>query len=270
MSDAGFDLSLLGAPLVAGLLVVVTHVLLGRRVLERGIIFIDLTIAQVAALGVIAIGLVEGDHAGGWPTQAAAGLAALLAAALLTWTETRFRRLQEALIGSLYVIAASAALLLLAHNPHGAEHMQELLAGQILWVGSSQLVPVAALYAALLAVWFAFARRRPHAFYFVFAMAVMASVQLVGVYLVFATLILPALATSGMGEGRGTLVGYAIGAAGYGLGLWWSVPFDLPAGPLIVCVLAGLVLVASAVRRVLPPLARRPGEPDSQDAREAG
>jgi zinc/manganese transport system permease protein len=141
--DTGFDLSLLGAPLLAGLLVVATHVLLGRRVLERGIIFIDLTIAQVAALGVIAIGLFEGDHAGGWPTQAAAGVAALLAAGLLTWTEARFRRLQEALIGSLYVVSASAALLLLAHNPHGAEHMQELLAGQILWVGTSQLVPVA-------------------------------------------------------------------------------------------------------------------------------
>jgi zinc/manganese transport system permease protein len=244
----GFDAALLGAPLLAGLLVVATHVLLGRRVLERGIIFIDLTIAQVAALGVIAMGLAELGHDDGWRAQAAAGVAALAAAALLTWTEGRFRKLQEALIGSLYVVAASAALLLLARNPHGAEHLQELLAGQILWVGMSQLGPVALLYAIVLGLWSAFASTRPRAFYFLFALTVMASVQLVGVYLVFASLILPAIATSGLPERRGLVVGYAIGAAGYALGLWGSVPLDLPAGPLIVCVLAALVLVTAVVR----------------------
>lgn len=267
--DFGFDLSLLGPPLLAGLLAVATHVLLGRRVLERGIIFIDLTIAQVAALGVIAIGLVVGDHAGGWPTQAAAGVAALGAAALLTWTEARFRRLQEALIGSLYVVSASAALLLLARNPHGAEHMQELLAGQILWVSTSQLLPVAILYAVVLGLWFAWARAQPKAFYFLFALTVMASVQLVGVYLVFATLILPAIATSGLGERHGVPLGYAIGAAGYGFGLWLSVPFDLPAGPLIVCMLAGLVLLTAVGRRVLgvaPTSRAAPINPDAHHA----
>lgn len=247
-AEWGFDISILGAPLLAGLLVVATHVLLGRRVLERGIIFIDLTIAQVAALGVIAVGLAELGHEDGWRTQAAAGVAALAAAALLTWTEGRFRKLQEALIGSLYVVSASAALLMLARNPHGAEHMQELLAGQILWVGIAQLWPVALLYALVLGLWFAFASTRPWAFYFLFALTVMASVQLVGVYLVFASLILPAIATSGLEERRGLGLGYAIGAGGYGLGLWWSVPLDLPAGPLIVCVLAGLALVTALVR----------------------
>jgi zinc/manganese transport system permease protein len=247
----GFDAALLGAPLLAGLLVVATHVLLGRRVLERGIIFIDLTIAQVAALGVIAMGLAELGHDDGWRAQAAAGVAALAAAALLTWTEGRFRKLQEALIGSLYVVAASAALLLLARNPHGAEHLQELLAGQILWVGMSQLGPVALLYAIVLGLWSAGASTRPRAFYFLFALTVMASVQLVGVYLVFASLILPAIATSGLPERRGLVVGYAIGAAGYALGLWGSVPLDLPAGPLIVCVLAALVLVTAVVRGLL-------------------
>jgi zinc/manganese transport system permease protein len=79
----------------------------------------------------------------------------------------------------------------------------------------------------------------------------MASVQLVGVYLVFASLILPAIATSGLDEKRGLGVGYALGAGGYALGLWLSVPLDLPAGPLIVCVLAGLVLVTAMVRGVV-------------------
>lgn len=244
----GFDASLLGAPLLAGLLVVATHVLLGRRVLDRGIIFIDLTIAQIAALGVIAVGLAEVGHEDGWQPQAAAGVAALAAAALLTWTEARFRQLQEALIGSLYVVSASAALLLLARHPHGAEHMQELLAGQILWVSAAQLWPVALLYATVLGLWVVFARTRPRAFYFLFALTVMASVQLVGVYLVFASLILPAIATVGMDPRRGLALGYGLGAAGYALGLWGSVPLDLPAGPLIVCVLAGLVLITAILR----------------------
>ncbi len=250
LPDLSFDWSLLGPPLLAGLLVASTHVLLGRRVLERGIIFIDLTIAQVAALGAIAATLIAGeDHASGWPTQLAAGAAALCAAALLTWTEHHFRRLQEALIGSLYILSASVALLLLAHNPHGAEHMQELLAGQILWVGLDQLWPVALLYAGILAIWTLWARSRPRAFYFLFAFVVTASVQLVGVYLVFATLILPAIASSALDERRGLALGYAIGGGGYAIGLWLSVPFDLPAGPFVVCTLATLTLVTSILRR---------------------
>ena len=250
MSELGFDWSLLGAPLVAGLLVASTHVVLGRRVLERGIIFIDISIAQVAALGSLLAatwGLASAEG-GGWQGQLAAGIAALLASGLLAWTEKRLRFVQEALIGSLYVVAASVALLVLASNPHGAEHMQELLAGQILWVGFARVWPVVGLYAAILAAWFLWARRVPAAFYFLFALTVMASVQLVGVYLVFATLILPALGAHGLHERAGLATGWAIGAAGYALGLWLSVPLDVPAGPLIVCVLAALALLSGAVR----------------------
>jgi zinc/manganese transport system permease protein len=253
LPNLGLDWSVIGLPLLAGLLVVATHVLLGRRVLERGIIFIDLTIAQVAALGVIvasACGLAS-DEGNGLGAQVAAGVSALLAAALLTWTERRFRKLQEALIGSLYVLAASVALLVLSRNPHGAEHMEQLLAGQILWTSASQLWPVAALYAGVLALWFLWARRRPAAFYFLFAVTVMASVQLVGVYLVFASLILPALATWGLPERSGLPLGYAVGVGGYALGLWLSVPLDMPAGPLIVATLATLALASAVVRRWL-------------------
>ena len=251
LSDFGFDWSLLGAPLVAGLLVVATHVVLGRRVLERGIIFIDISIAQVAALGSVLAatwGLAP-EEGGGWQGQVAAGVAALLASGLLAWTEKRLRFVQEALIGSLYIVAASVALLVLASNPHGAEHMQELLAGQILWVGFARVWPVVGLYALILAVWFIWARRVPAAFYFLFALTVMASVQLVGVYLVFATLILPALGAHGLHERGGLATGWGIGAAGYALGLWLSVPFDLPAGPLIVCMLASLALLTAIARR---------------------
>lgn len=253
LSNIGFDWSLLGAPLIAGLLVASTHVVLGRRVLERGIIFIDISIAQVAALGSIlaatwGLAPMEGD---GWQSQIAAGVAALLASGLLAWTEARLRHVQEALIGSLYVISASAALLVLSGNPHGAEHMQELLAGQILWVGFPHVWPVLGLYTLILATWFLWARRVPAAFYFLFALTVMASVQLVGVYLVFATLILPALAAHGLKERAGLALGWAVGALGYASGLWLSVPFDLPAGPLIVCMLAGLALLAALARLAL-------------------
>ncbi|HUP90809.1 MAG TPA: metal ABC transporter permease [Solimonas sp.] len=250
LEDFAFDWSLMGPPLLAGLLVVSTHVLMGRRVLERGIIFIDITIAQVAALGVILAGVL-GIGEEGWKVQAAATVAALAAAVLLTWTERRLPELQEALIGSLYVLSASVALLVLANNPHGAEHMQQLLAGQILWVGYAQLLPVALLYAVVLAVWFAWAHRRPWAFYLLFAVTVTASVQLVGVYLVFASLILPALATTGLDDRRGLSLGYTIGALAYAVGLWLSVPFDLPAGPFVVCTLAALSLVAAGVRAVM-------------------
>lgn len=246
---SGFDWSVLGAPLLAGLLVTATHVLLGRRVLERGIIFIDLSIAQVAAVGVI-VAHEAGLPGEGWSSQLAAGAAALLAAGLLAWTERRLPDVQEALIGCLYVVAASAAILLVAHTPHGAEHFEELLAGQILWVGFGQVWPVALLYGALLAAWLAWSRVRA-AFYFLFSLVVMASVQLVGVFLVFATLILPALASHGLPERRGLALGYAIGAAGYALGLWLSVPLDLPAGPLVVCTLAALALAAAIARWAL-------------------
>jgi zinc/manganese transport system permease protein len=247
---ADFDWSLLGAPLLAGLLVVSTHVALGREVLARGIIFIDLTIAQIAALGVIAVGAMGFEDHGG-ALQVAAGASALAAALLLSWTESAFGEIQEALIGSLYVVAASAALLLLAHNPHGAEHMTELLAGQILWVGYADAGHVAVLYAPVLALWFFLPAWRRRLFYVLFALTVTASVQLVGVYLVFASLILPALAVQRIEGARGLFVGYAIGAVGYALGLTLSVPFDLPSGPLVVTTLAALSLTAGITRRVL-------------------
>jgi len=245
--NLAFDWSLLGPPLCAGLVVCATHVLFGREVLKRGIIFIDLTVAQVAALGAIAV-----DAAGltphGWVMQIAAGVAALSAAALLSWTEHKFGEVQEALIGSLYVVAACVAILLVSHNPHGGEHLTEMLAGQILWVSYSRVWPVALLYAVLLGAWFGGARTKPFLFYPLFALAVTASVQLVGVYLVFATLILPALAVRDLSQWRGLAAALAIGIGGYAIGLWASVPLDLPSGPLVVCTLAALMILAVAVR----------------------
>jgi zinc/manganese transport system permease protein len=241
---------LLAAPFVAGLLVLATHVPLGITVLKRGIIFIDLAIAQVATLGVIAAGLAGWEE--GWAVQAAAGAAALAAAVLLTGVERRWPEIQEALIGLLFVTAAAAGILFLANNPHGGEHLKDLLAGQILWVGWSQVGWLALLTAGLLALWFAFGRHLGNlGFYGVFALAVTISVQLVGVLLVFASLIAPAVALRTL-RSQQPMAAWLLGALGYAAGLLLSALFDLPAGAAIVCCLvasATLTLLAGSVAR---------------------
>ena len=109
MNWAALDPGLLGWPFVAGLLVLATHVPLGRRVLARGIIFLDLAIAQIAVLGVI-VAHTLGWETQGWQTQLAAVAAALAGAAFLAWCESRWPDIQEALIGSSFAVAASLAL----------------------------------------------------------------------------------------------------------------------------------------------------------------
>ena len=228
------DLMIIVPAFLAGLLVLATHIPLGAQVLKRGIVFIDLAIAQIAALGVIIAGSGDLDPQG-WAVQAAAGIAALLGALLLTWTEKRWPEVQEAQIGVMFILAATAGLLLVAHNPHGGEHLQDLLAGQILWVNYGQLL-MPAIGAALILVVLAFFNDRLGrlGFYLVFALAVTASVQLVGVYLVFASLIVPSLAVRHYGDKQRLLLAYLIGACGYGIGLVLSLIFDLPSGALIV------------------------------------
>ena len=249
MNFSGLDVSILGPAFVAGLLVLVTHVPLGMQVLDRGIVFIDLAIAQMAGIGVIAADAL-GFEPQGWAVQVAALAAALLGALLLTWTERRWPQIQEALIGVLFVLASCAGVLLLAGNPHGGEHLKDLLVGQVLWVTPGQLVAMAGVTAVLAGAWFArVARFGRLGFYLLFAVAVTASVQLVGVYLVFSSLIIPALATRGFSRRRLPLA-YVLGAVAYLLGLILSALFDLPSGAVIVFVMAGggMLLPLVAVR----------------------
>lgn len=242
MNVTTLELSILGPAFVAGLLVLATHVPLGIEVLRRGIIFIDLAIAQMAGLGALAgllflPGAMEGSNT--LAVQACSLVAALAGATLLTWTERRHPDIQEALIGCLFVLSASVGLLLVGQNPHGSEHIKDLLAGQILWVLWGQIGIVAALYAVLLAIWFAFRHRLSRAgFYVIFALAVTASVQLVGVYLVFACLIMPAVALRRAHGTRQLSGAYLTGAVGLAAGLVLSALFDLSTGPTVVTVLA--------------------------------
>ena len=241
------DLSLIWPALIAGLLVTATHVPLGIQVLNRGIVFIDLAVAQIAGLGVIVADRL-GFEPQGAAVQIAALTAALAGALVLNWTDKRWPQVQEAVIGVTFIVAANAAILLLASNPHGAEHLKDLLVGQILWADRTRLVTVAIVYAALLALWFGLGARLGRAgFYLLFACAVTASVQLVGVYLVFATLIVPALATRHI-HNRRLLAGYILAAVAYAVGLALSLVSDMPPGPLIVCVMAALGLGVFGVR----------------------
>ncbi|MFO1186990.1 MAG: metal ABC transporter permease [Alphaproteobacteria bacterium] len=238
------ELSILFPAFLAGLLVLTTHVPLGRQVLSRGIVFIDLAIAQVAGLGVTAADAL-GFAASGWRVQAAAAAAALAGALLLTWTEKLWPDVQEALIGVLFVFAACVELLILANNPHGGEHLKDLLVGQILWVTPEKLAPVAILYAVALALWFGLRDRLGRiGFYVLFAVVITQSVQLVGIYLVFASLIVPALAARYYAPRLGLVIGYGFGIAGYVAGLMLSSKFDLPTGAMIVAALVAMLPIA--------------------------
>lgn len=241
------DWSIIGPAFVAGLVVLSTHVPLGQEVLNRGIIFIDLAIAQVAGLGVIAAHTMDWDP-NGLEVELAAVSAALLAALGLHWTEKRWPKIQEPLIGVLFILAATGGILLLAGNPHGSEHLKELLVGQILWTTWSTIWPVAILYAVVLAAWYVLRQHlRDLTFYLAFAVVVTASVQIVGIYLVFASLIIPALATTGIRRGNRLVAGYFVGAVSYFVGILLSFLLDLPTGAVIVWSMAVVAIVIGVV-----------------------
>lgn len=243
------DFSILLPALIAGLLVTATHVPLGIQVLNRGIVFIDIAIAQIAGVGVIAAAFF-GYEEQALAVQASALSAALLGALLLTWTERRWPDIQEAIIGTVFVLAATLEVLLLAGNPHAGEHLKDMLVGQILWVGNAQLLAVGAMSALVLAAWFGIgaARLGRIGFYLLFGLSVTASVQMVGIYLVFASLIVPALATRKARRLR-LAKAYAVGGLGYLAGLIASTQFDLPTGAIIVWAMAVIALAFACLER---------------------
>ncbi len=239
--------SVIGLPLLAGLLVLSTHVPLGAQVLRRGIVFIDLAIAQIAALGAILSGLWFGnDAAMSWGAMVAAlGGSALIAILTRAWPGQR-----EALIGLVHALAAALALIAISADPHGAQRLRVLLAGDILWVSLGSLVPLAIASTAFLML----NALRPallqcdSSFYAMFGVLVSLSLPVAGVYLVFASLIAPALATWARSQVEGELakggriLAWVVGLLGYGGGLLLSLWVDWPSGPSIVLVLGACAL----------------------------
>ena len=152
------------------------------------------------------------------------------------WIERKAPDEQEAVIGSCFIVAASAALLVLADSPHGAEELRHVLSGQILFVEWSDIVTFAPIYGLVAALWITTPRMRTGSgFFILFALAVTATVQLVGVYMVFASLILPALSARGP-TGYVLTRALASGIAAVVAAIVISTVADLPAGPfLVVC-----------------------------------
>jgi len=231
------NLSIIGPALIAGLLVLATHAPLGQMVLKRGIIFIDLAIAQIAGLGVIVTHQFV-HQPEWWTSQIIALCSAITGSLLLRWTEKYWPQIQEALIGIVFVLAATGGILVLSSNPEGGEHLQDILTGQILWVNNQQLLLTAIVYAIVLLLWYRLPRLRQGAgFYLLFAVCITLSVQLVGVYLVFSSLIIPAVTVSQMKKNQ-LAIAYASGICAYLAGLLVSLVTDLPSGPLIVMMMA--------------------------------
>lgn len=231
------DFSILLPAFLAGLLVLATHVPLGMKVLARGVIFADLAVAQIAGMGVVIAGLAGyAEHP--LLVQLIAVSSALLGAAMLTFIDRLTAKVREASIGLLFILAASGSILLMSRDTHSGEHLKDLMVGQILWVSHAQLITAFFLSAAILLFWREFGHRLgTFGFYAMFALAVTASVQMVGVYLVFASLIVPALATHTLRR-KQLLLAYLTGGAGYAAGLLLSVWLDLPSGAAIVWAMA--------------------------------
>ncbi len=258
-------------PLLALLVLPGLLVYFGLHIVQRGVIFVDLALAQIAALGVC-VGIALGYHPAEDPeTYAMSLLFTIVGAALFSWTRFRHPRVpQEAIIGIIYVVAAAASTLALSHTAEGDEAIKNLLLGNVLLVTRAQVLRTCGLFAAIALVHFVLRQRfLMHSFreeeaqrlgvrlrgwdflfYATFGLTVMSFVQIAGVYLVFSYLIVPAVCGALLSEHIGTrlAIGWGVALVGGVSGLVVSVEaqaWDLPTGPTIVCAF-GLLLLASA------------------------
>ena len=243
---SGELLEIIGPAVAAGLMIALTHAPLGIEVLRRGIIFIDLAVAQIAGLGLVVGNMFIHDPSP-WLIQFMALSCAVAAGLFFRKVETAMPERQEAIIGCTFILAASLALLLLADHPHGGEEVKHLLSGQMLFVTWTDVAKHSPIYALILLAWFSRPEVRNNVgFYLLFALAITSSVQLVGVYVVFASLILPALAAVRVRKPH--LVAWLCGVAAVLSGIAFAVAFDMPAGPIIILSYTATALIIRGVR----------------------
>lgn len=263
----GDFIGLMAAPFSACLVLVGIHTYLGLHVLEREVIFVDLALAQVAALGAVA-GTFLGLELHGAGAYAFSLAATFIGAVLFALTRPRegagkSRVPHEAVIGIVYAVSASAMILVLARAPRGAEHVQELLVGAILWVTWEEVAKTAGIY-ILVGVFhwifrtrFLLVSRNPEAaraqgvsvklwdflFYASFGFVVTSSVGMAGVLLVFCILIIPAAAAAYVTESISLrlAIGWVFGTVGSMGGVALSYALDLPTGAAVVCTLGVLL-----------------------------
>lgn len=256
-------------PFLACVVLVGIHVYFGLHVIKRGIIFVDLSLAQVAALGMTLAFLMGYELEGDISYLFSLGFA-LLGATIFTLTRNARGKIpQEAIIGIVYAVTSAAAVLAVSHSPEGAEHIKYLLVGSILTVTPSMVLKTAAVYAAVGLLHFLARSRfvpltfggpgRPSnvmwwdfLFYAGFAVVVTSSVKICGVLLVFVFLVVPsvfaALITDSIS--RRLMYGWLFGLVGSGLGILASFWLDTPTGATVVCTFGAMILLFALVRKL--------------------
>ena len=266
---AAFQLPFFQTAALATLVLAGLHAYLGFHVVRRGVLFVDLALAQMAALGV-AIALVFGKEPEDPMTFACALGMTFLGAMLFSWLRGRSRNVPlEAFIGIVFATAQASAFLLLEKNPSGAEHLKETLVGSLFTLDPKLIVRVALLYAGIAILHFALRKpffeitkdaraAKEHGrklflwdflFYATFGLVVTLSVQIAGVLLVFGLLVIPAaaglLATSR--TGGALAIGWIFGFLAGVVGLLLSVQADLPAAPSILVTLTAMLAVWAVI-----------------------
>lgn len=262
--------SIMLIPTLACLVLTGIHTYLGIHILRRGVIFVDLALAQIAALGstfALLMGYELSDPAAYYFSLGFT----ILGAGLFSWTRQREEGVpHEALIGIVYVISAAAAVLTLDRAPGGAEHIRSILVGNILTVAPGDLIKTAALYTAI--GLFHWILRKPFLlisfspeiayqkgmkvrlwdflFYLSFSLIVTSSVRIGGVLLVFAYLIIPATMTLWFVSGISArlFLGWAVGAMASFFGLFLSYQYDLPTGATIICAFGATLLATGCMK----------------------
>ncbi|HKQ58739.1 MAG TPA: iron chelate uptake ABC transporter family permease subunit [Candidatus Eisenbacteria bacterium] len=263
-------------PFLGLLCIAAIHVYLGLHVVEREVIFVDLSLAQLAVLGA-AVATLWGLDPHDPPTYIAALGFTVLGAAVFSFTRSERGRVpQEAIIGIVYAVAAAATVLILNNAPHGAEHIRDVLVGQLLAVGPTDVLRLAVLY-AVLGVLHVMWRKKlllisadpvtakaagvnvklwDFVFYVTFGLTVTASVELGGVLVVFSFLIVPSVIAMLFAErvGARLAIGWAMAALASAFGMLTSVWLSAPPGASVVCVFGALLILAGIAR---PLVARR-------------
>ena len=261
-------LSLMAAPFAACVVLVGIHAYLGMHVIQRKVIFVDLALAQLAALGATFGFLIGAGHQGPGAYLFSLGFA-LVGAAIFAMTRMRHARVpQEAIIGIVYAVALAAAILVADRAPEGAEHIKETLAGTILWVTWPTIGKTALIYAGIGVLHILFRKRffqisfRPEEaysegrrvrlwdflFYLTFAFVITSSVAIAGVLMVFSFLVIPAVIANLFAEriGPRLAIGWSVGIAACLMGLAGSYRLDMPSGPAVVTSL-GVTLILAAL-----------------------
>jgi zinc/manganese transport system permease protein len=265
----------LGPPFVASLILTGIHAYLGIHVVERGVIFVDLSLAQIAALGAtiaLLLPFTGQDPHGPWVYWISLAFTFVGAAIFSTIRVKRARIPQEAIIGISYAVASAAAILAMSKATSESEHLKDMLVGNILAVSWAEVGKTAMLYAAVGVFHFIYRRQflaismnhdKAEAsglnvrlwdflFYASFGFVVTSSVSIAGVLLVFCYLIVPSVAAMLYAEriGRRLAIGWTMGTVVSALGIYLSFHLDLPTGATMVCTF-GIVLILMAVVRPL-------------------